>query len=123
VRGNACEIFAKVSPSEYGEYGFVDIYIDGTLDYTYGDENLDQVVYRYHSFPLGEHTIKIDYRLHQLPLGSYPGRIIDVQEFKVTATKDGLVYQNTAEIPEFPSVALPVMAVIGLLVIVGRKKV
>ena len=29
---------------------------------------------------------------------------------------------NTGEIPEFPSVALPVVAVLGLLVIFGHRK-
>ena len=76
--------------------------------------------------PNGLYNHKVDGNGHiTIVIPGIPGIIsesyIDLPEYDYEFF-DTIIYDSTAPIPEFPTIALPVLSVIGLMLMFGRRK-
>ncbi len=98
--------------------GFARVYVDGTEIWsgnTYSDVELAQSIDKQTI-----RTLKItgmDYDTHSIKIKN-----TNSNNFDVTVYKYGYDCTEDAEIPEFPTIALPIVAIIGLAFIFQRKE-
>jgi hypothetical protein len=116
VEGAPATIFYDLNPTVSNNYhNVVFIYMDGI--YITGDSwrSFDEVVgkhdYATVFFPPGEHVLTATYKTWDP----------SIAKVETVATAE-MTIGKTSSIPEFPSVAVPVIAVLGLVAVIGRKK-
>ncbi|WP_321429164.1 PEF-CTERM sorting domain-containing protein [uncultured Methanolobus sp.] len=98
--------------------GYARVYVDGNKvwsDNTYSDVGLGQSIDKQTIRTL--HISDLDYETHSIKIKN-----TNANDYDVTIYKYGYNCPETEEIPEFPTIAAPVAAIIGLAFIFTKRK-